>query len=479
MRNALLLSCMVSALSLADIRLSDAAAAIDSATTYLPRGTVTQFWACADEEILISGPAGTGKSRGILEWIHFVLQRYPGARALIVRKTRTSLNESGLFTYEEQVLTQPERGALVGARSRETRQKYVYPNSSELVAGGLDKPTRLFSTEYDLIYVQEAQETALDEWESFMRALRNGVVPYQQLVGDCNPDKPTHPLKKRADEGGLTMLHARHTDNPRLWDEACQQWTPYGAGYLAKLRRLTGARKKRLLHGQWAGSEGMVFEAWDEGVHLVAPREWASTGPPKDWRRFRAIDFGYTNPFVCQWWAQDPDGRLFLYREIYRTKTLVRDHAAEIARLSVHADGTPERIEFTVADHDAEDRATLRAEGIPTLAADKRVSVGIEAVGARLVHTDDDGAPLPGHPRLFILRDARAHPADPDLKESGRPTSTAEEIPGYVYPSGQTGKALKEAPVKTDDHGCDTMRYAVMAVDNPTRAPSASASLPI
>lgn len=477
MLHSLALLMAVSSLSIADIRLSDAADAIHQADRYLPRGTVTQFWACADEEVLLSGPAGTGKSRGILEWIHFVLQRYPGARALIVRKTRTSLNESGLFTYEEQVLTPAEHAVLVGARSRETRQKYVYPNGSEFVAGGLDRPTRLFSTEYDLIYVQEAQETALDEWESFMRALRNGVIPYQQLVGDCNPDKPTHPLKKRADDGGLTMLHAKHTDNPRLWDEEAGEWTEYGANYLAKLRRLTGARKKRLLYGQWAGAEGMVYEAWDEGVHLVSAQEafggadgTSATEPPKDWRRFRAIDFGYTNPFVCQWWAQDPDGRLFMYREIYRTKTLVRDHAAEITRLSVHADGTPEAIEFTVADHDAEDRATLHAEGIYTVSADKRVSVGIEAVNARLVHTDDDGKPIPGYPRLFLVRDARAHPAVEDLKEAGRPTCTAEEVPGYVYPSDPSNKPVKEAPVKVDDHGCDTLRYLVMEVDdtNPT-----------
>ena len=438
-------------LDLHAIRVTDAMDAIRTGT-YLPRGTVTRFWATEDEEVLLSGPAGTGKSRGILEWIHFVLQRYPGARALICRKTRTSLNESGLFTYEEHVL--PPGSPIADGPKREHRQKYVYPNGSELVTGGLDKATRLFSTEYDLIYVQEAQELALDEWESLMRALRNGVVPYQQLVGDCNPDKPTHPLKKRADAGGLTMLNAKHTDNPRLWDEEKGEWTEYGAAYLAKLRRLTGARKKRLLHGQWAGSEGMVYEAWDEAVHVVDPFPI-----PPTWRRMRAIDFGYTNPFVCQWWAQDPDGRLYLYREIYRTKTLVRDHAAEIKRLS-----EGEAIEFTVADHDAEDRATLRAEGIPTRAADKRVSVGIEAVNDRLRYADDDGRPLPEGARLFILRDALVS-RDEELEEAGRPCSTMEEVPGYVYPQDAAGKAVKEAPVKVDDHGCDTMRYLVMAVD--------------
>ena len=446
---------MTETLSLHDIRVSDAMDAIQSSGSYLPRGTITRFWATEDEEVLLSGPAGTGKSRGILEWIHFVLQRYPGARALICRKTRTSLNESGLFTYEEHVL--PRGSAIADGPKREHRQKYVYPNGSEFVTGGLDKATRLFSTEYDLIYVQEAQELTKDEWESLLRALRNGVIPYQQLVGDCNPDRPTHFLKKRADSGGLTMINSKHTDNPRLYDEEAGEWTEYGKAYLGKLKRLTGARKARLLKGQWAGAEGMVYEAWDEAVHHIEPFE-----VPRTWRRMRAIDFGYTNPFVCQWWAQDPDGRLYLYREIYHTKRLVRQHAEQILRLS-----EGESIEFTVADHDAEDRATLRDAGIITRAAKKSVSTGIEAVNDRLIQFDEDGEPVPGNPRLFIMRGALVE-RDRDLEEAGRPCCTAEEIPGYIYPQDKADKPVKEAPVKVDDHGCDTTRYLVMEVDNPT-----------
>jgi hypothetical protein len=73
----------------------------------------------------------------------------------------------------------------------------------------------------------------------------------------------------------------------------------------------------------------MVYEGWDRAVHLIDRFDI-----PADWRRIRSIDFGYTNPFVCQWWAIDPDGRMYRYREIYRTRRLVSDHAAEIRKLS-------------------------------------------------------------------------------------------------------------------------------------------------
>ena len=79
-----------------------------------------------------------------------------------------------------------------------------------------------------------------------------------------------------------------------------------------------------------------------------------------------------------------------------------------------------------------------------------------------------------GRPRLFILRDALVA-ADPDLQRRNRPTNTADEIPGYIWDS-TPGKDPKEGPVKSDDHGCDAMRYLVMATERRTVAKVGSAA---
>ena len=79
----------------------------------------------------MSGPAGTGKSRALLEKIHWAATKYDGARILLVRKTRTSLTTSTLITYENLVL--PPGHAQV------TYQGAEYPNGSVIVFGGLDK----------------------------------------------------------------------------------------------------------------------------------------------------------------------------------------------------------------------------------------------------------------------------------------------------------------------------------------------------
>ena len=73
------------------------------------------------------------------------------------------------------------------------------------------------------------------------------------------------------------------------------------------------------------------------------------------WARWWSIDFGYTNPFVWQNWAENPDGVLFLTQEIYRTQTVVADHAKEILFLT-QGQLQPQAI---ITDHDPDGQQTL------------------------------------------------------------------------------------------------------------------------
>jgi hypothetical protein len=426
-------------------------ATADPKTLYHPHGAALDLIRCRDEEILCEGPAGTGKSRACLEKAHLIAMRYDGARVLLTRKTRASMTESVLVTFEDKVLDQASRRKLdvLNGPTRGHRTTYEYPNGSRVVLAGLDKPEKIMSTEYDLAIVFEATEATEHDWEMVSTRLRNNVVPYQQAIADCNPASPGHWLNQRAGAGRMTRLLSRHEHNPELFDGST--WTDYGAKYLSRLDALSGPRRDRLRHGRWAAADGLVYDGWDAGVHLVDRFD-----VPDDWRRIRAIDFGYENPFVCQWWAIDGDGRMVLYRELYLTHTLVADAAKRIIELS-----RGESIEATVTDHDAEDRATLRAAGIATMGADKAVRLGIQRVAERLRPADD------GRPRLVLMRDALVS-ADRSLAEAKRPTCTADEFDSYIW--RRTNAGLKDEPEKSDDHGMDAMRYAVSYVDAGTRA---------
>jgi phage terminase large subunit len=448
----------------------------------VPYGNCWAIWNNEAPELLLSGPAGTGKSRAILEKLHYLCDhKFPGMRALIVRKTRESLTESGLVTYEDKVL--PAGHAVLHAGGqRRMRQAYHYPNGSTVVVGGMDKPSKTLSTEFDFIYVQEAIELAEHDWEMLTRPLRNGVMPYQQIIADTNPDAPTHWLKRRCDAGKTLLLESRHEDNPVLWDRGKSEWTEAGRAYIAKLDALTGARKPRLRYGRWVQAEGVVYEGWNVSVHLI------DRFPiPRHWRRFWSIDFGFTNPFVWQQWAMDGDGRLFLIREIYKSKRLIEDHARRILEV-VRRDIPPDELrqlgdqlgpyhpQAILCDpEDAEGRATLEKYlGMRTQAAQKSVLDGIQAVAGRLADAGD------GKPRLFILRDSLDE-RDPELDESKVPCCTAEEFDSYIWKTPAT-TALADRTNKPDEpldkhnHGMDAMRYLCYHFERPTlRLPDAGA----
>jgi phage terminase large subunit len=356
-------------------------------------------------------------------------------RALMVRKTLASLGASAVVTYETHVAAEHIANGDVkwfGGSSKEPAQ-FRYGNGSTLTLGGMDKATKVMSTEYDICYVQEATELTETDWESITTRLRNGRVSFQQLIADANPEMPTHWLKVRCDEGRTKYIASRHEDNPVLFTEA-GDLTPRGAAYMSSLDALTGVRKARLRHGRWVAAEGLVYEAYSPAVHLRK----ALGQPPKDWPVWLSVDFGFTNPFVCQFWTRDPDGRLILYREIYRTQGLVEDHAKAIKAELVRQ--RHPRVSAVICDHDAEDRATLeRHLGMGTVAATKTVSDGIQAVQARLKVQGD------GQPRLLICRDAIVE-RDQALKDAAKPQCTEEEIVGYIWDRGTAKARERERP---------------------------------
>lgn len=411
-------------------------------------GAASDFWEYKGPEAILSGPYETGKTFAALSKLHLLLCLFPKARALMMRKTYKSCVGSAVVTYEQKVLPIPPDNPRcpINRYGGEKPEFYQYPNGSRLIVGGMDNPDKFLSAEYDFIYVNQAEELRIDDWEKLTgRATgRAGNAPYTQVMGDCNPDAPTHWIRQR---NRLRLFESRHQDNPRLYDRSVGDWTPAGHKTIETLDALTGVRLKRGRHGLWVAAEGQIYE-YDPVPHHIKRFEIPAT-----WQRFRAIDFGYTNPFVCQWWAVDGDGRLYRYREIYMTGRTVRSHADQIKALSAG-----EIITATICDHDAEDRATLKENGIVTVAADKRVKVGIEKMQHRLAKAGD------GKPRIFFLQDSLVEP-DSGLRAKFKPICTEDEFATYVWSSAPDGKLIKEEPVKLDDHGMDTARYMVMHLD--------------
>jgi len=408
---------------------------------YHPYGAAADLWMCKKSEIIISGPAETGKTLASLHKIDALAWKYPKAHIAMIRKTRQSMDSSVLKTYQDKI-KHPDIFTYGGHKP----QWFDYPNKSRIVIGGMDNPNKVLSAEYDVIYVNQAEELTLDDWEKLLtRATgRAGNMPYAQVLGDVNPGASAHWILQRKQTETVAFLTSRHEDNPTLFDPLTGEITEQGRRTMAVLDSLTGVRYQRLRLGKWVSAEGQIYDTYDAAIHLVDRFDI-----PDEWRRIRVIDFGLVHPFICQWWAIDGDGRMYLYREIYMTGRTVKTHSELIEELS-----KGEQIEQTICDHDAEDRQTLKENGIPNIAAKKDVLKGIGLVQDRLSKQID------GRARLFFLRDSLIE-IDQESKANHSPLCTESEIDSYIWKSSKT----KEAPVKENDHGMDAMRYAVMYLD--------------
>lgn len=426
-----------------------------------------QLGACRDIEVCLDGPAGTGKTYACLYKLHVMLLSYPGSKALVARKSNVALAGSAMATFREMI--DPREAKYYGG-SKIRPAAFLYTNGSELIMTGLDRREKIKSYEFDIAYLNESTELDEEDIEYVRSRLRHGKMPYHQLIMDCNPDAPEHWLNQRMESGKTTRLLSRHEDNPRYFDLKTNDWTPEGREYIeVVLGGLTGVLLARMRWGLWQAAFGTVYQGvWDRKKNVV------DRFPiPREWPRYLGIDFGFTNPFVCKWYAIDDDGRLICYREIYMTKKLVEDHCKDIAIASgwFHllptdheryqkqpaewADPLPFEV---ICDHDAEDRATLeRHLRMMTTAAWKSVSDGIQAVAARLRPAGDD------KPRLMYFSDVLVK-RDEDLAKRKLPTSSIGEFPVYVW-AKKADASEKEEPEKKNDHGQDVDRYVVARFD--------------
>lgn len=321
-----------------------------------------------------------------------------------------------------------------------------YENGSSVRLGGLEPSAidSVLSSEYGTIFINEANENKYSSIETLISRLNDTArdqhgnqIPLK-LICDLNPTTKRHwsyrlfvqgqdpeTGKAKRDFKLYSSLHFKAEDNEQN----------LGAGYIDTLKNLSPSKRKRFYDGEFGSYDGLVYKNFDETVHVVDDFQI-----PADWKKIRAIDFGYTHPFVCLWMAHDTvNDRVYVYREYSVTQQTVRTHAGEIIRLS-----GKENISVTVADHDAEDRATLAESSIRTKPANKSVLVGIDKIIDLFEYTDEKRS------RLIIFRSC---------------TELINCLGSYRWKS-ETGIDAKDREViKEDDDEVDALRYGVMELN--------------
>lgn len=402
---------------------------------YEPKGASRSLFSYHGPEAMIDGPAGTGKTLGSCWRIHLAAMKHPGMRALMVRKVQEDLTASAVVTYNERVLGTGNFGVRAFGGSRFEPPSFQYQNGSRVFVGGLDKANKVMSREYDIVYVNEATEVAEDDWENLTTRTRWGVMPYQQVWGDCNPQGPGHWIHKRSSRGQLRMFNSVHQDNPALWNERLQQWTPAGQLYIDKLSALTGFRRDRLLLGKWTAAEGAVYPMFDRRTHVREMTDLALEG----WATVLWLDVGTRNPTALLT-ARFAGDRIHIQRELYQ-----RGMSSDAITDAVVKEYRGSRATYVVVDPSSAGLiASLQDHGLTVRKGTNDVQEGIRRVTSVLESVRD------GVPDLTI---------DPSCE------NWIDEAETYRYPDG--GRSNSDNPIKEFDHALDATRYGIWELSDP------------
>lgn len=419
-----------------------------------------QLFECKHKFILLEGPANTGKTAGALYYSHMMCEQKPGLRVAFCRERRKDLSTTVLPIFEKWVL--PSDHESKQGATPEHRSAYRYKNGSQIDLHGMDEMYKIYSAEYDIIVVFEAVEVSSVSFNALKRAMRGGTLPDRdkRIIADTNPAEETHWLNVAAKNGELHRIKAKFIDNPK-----CSQDFIDGLDTIVPIWL-----RERLRDGKWNSAEGMLWDTYDAGIHLIDGSlkrgsfgwqlEVPAWGTTIDLRWFfGGVDWGYKDPGCLQVWGVDDEHRAFRVKEIYR-RFEERDWWAE--RASIYRD----RYGVMHFACDPSDEGSIALFNQRMSRHTNSGYAGSEKVAGKAINVRAIGHDVVrecfSKRVAFLVRGANEW-VDNALRESHAPWKTEDEIPAYHRAPTKDGQATKDdSPPNAIDHGCDTTRYSMM-----------------
>lgn len=279
------------------------------------------------DEILFGGARGGGKSDALLVFNALRRDKYPGSSGLIIRRKFTELTKPGALIPRSH-----EFFSSVAHWNGETRT-WTWPNRSVLAFGHCEDDAAAFDyqgtqvddlnfdqleqfTELQFNLIKGANRTTRTDLKPLIRSTANpGGVGHGWVKNRYIDQAP--PWKVWTDgTSGKTrrFIPATVDDNPHLQ-----------AGYIRTLEDMPEPWRSAWRWGRWDIFVGQFFSEWDPEIHVCRAFD-----PPKEWRRFGMLDYGFASPFAYYQMAYSPAGSVYLYRELYQSRVLDSAQASMI-----------------------------------------------------------------------------------------------------------------------------------------------------
>lgn len=428
-------------------------------------GPQTDFLAASEREVLYGGAAGGGKSYALLAdpMRYFANSNFMG---LILRRTNDELRE--LIWKSQEIYTR----AYPGAKWQEKKSQWVFPSGARLWFTYLERDEdvlryqgQAFSyigfdeltqhpTPFAWDYMRSRLRTTDPALPVFMRATTNPGGPghgwVKRMFIDPAPSGKAFPAQD-LDTGEVlrypdTHVHAGKALFYRRFIPATLKDNPYlfeGGQYEANLLSLPEMQRRQLLEGDWTIAQGAAFPEFRNSLHVVEPFDI-----PKDWRRFRSCDYGYSSHSAVHWFAIDPNYEtLYVYRELYVSKHTGKD----LARAVMDAE-RGEQIDYGVLDSSTWHQ---RGQLGPSIAEE------MISMGCRWRPSDRSaGARVSGKNRFHEVLKIDPATEKPGIVFFNTCRQIIADLP--VIPSDPKGSDDID-PRYASDHSYDSVRYGIMS----------------
>lgn len=323
-----------------------------------PQTEFLSLWQMAYEG-LFGGAKGPGKTDClVMEATRQV--SHPRYRGMVFRRTFPQLQE----IMDRMMRWYPRIGGIW----RGDERRWVFPGRGRPIhaAGGVGMAEAAASGSVGVSHLQhegdkynhqgrEYHGVFFDQLEQFTEtqylyilAQQRRSVPdlYCYARGTANPGGVGHAWVKRRFilPGPRKFVYDAASGTTRVFIPATLEDNPSlmvnDPGYEGRLRLLGDSLYRAFRWGDWDSFEGQFFSMWDPKVHVLPH------GPVSPyWTRFASLDYGYSAPSSVGWWANDHEGGIVRYREIYKEQLTYTDLAHLILEKNAG-----ERLQYLVAD---------------------------------------------------------------------------------------------------------------------------------
>lgn len=351
--------------------------------------------------VSLQGSSRSSKTYNTLIWLVVYCLTHPYTRLSIVRATLPAIKGSVYVDFKEILL---RLGVWNDKAMNKSEMVYTFSNGSWVEFFSTDNEQKLRGRKRDILFVNEANELSFIEWQQLkMRTTKYTILDYNPSFSDehwicsVNADHRTyHFISTYKDNPFLEQSIIEEIESLQYKNQSL--WQVYGLGMQAVV-------------------EGLIFRNV----------EYVDDIPPQVRKRWRGMDFGFTNdPTAIVTVGVDGDN-LYIDEVAYATQML----SSDIIR-------------------------TLKAQDEPleviAESADPRLLQEIYRAGINIHPVKKfQGSVDAGIQKMLQYK----------LHITKRSANIIKEQKNYTYRQDKEGKWLNE-PIDAYNHAMDAVRYVVM-----------------